>query len=327
MVATQFIEQGHGARQVLGQVNITPSQYYYRPGKGKRGRPPSQVTFTSNGAMVSNEQVINDMEKLFEGEFVDYGYIKTTHWLRGQKQYIISFKKTYRLMKKNNLLLNKRWVNRSPRTWVKELVPQVDVPFKYIEIDIKYIYIHGERKNAMMLTAIDVMSRLNMGFVLQYSVKKQDVAALFSFISEHFALPQGVTVRNDNGSQFTTHLVRQHLHDLGIAQEFTKPATPEQNAHIEAYHSIVERAVCQRFQFDHIKQAQGTFDRFWLFYNFDRIHSGVGYTSPEKYLQQLGIELDRKDFYPCGWTLETSANERNFEEGLMGLPAPDLHSA
>ena len=74
-------------------------------------------------------------------------------------------------------------------------------------------------------------------------------------------------------------------------QEFTKPATPQQDAHIEAYHSIMESAVCQRFEFANLNVAKATLERFREFYNFERIHGGIGFQSPYKYLLQKGIDL------------------------------------
>ena len=36
----------------------------------------------------------------------------------------------------------------------------------------------------------------------------------------------------------------------GAKQEFTRPSTPEQNGHIEAFHSIIQRTICERFEFE-----------------------------------------------------------------------------
>lgn len=53
-------------------------------------------------------------------------------------------------------------------------------------------------------------------------------------------------------------------------KEFTKPDIQQQNAHIESYCSIMENKVCRKFEFIDLK----------IFYNFKRIHSGIGYKSP-----------------------------------------------
>jgi hypothetical protein len=52
---------------------------------------------------------------------------------------------------------------------------------------------------------------------------------------------QGISIRNDNGSQFLANKVRIFWNEMGINQEFTHIATPEENSDIEAFHSIMER--------------------------------------------------------------------------------------
>lgn len=117
------------------------------------------------------------------------------------------------------------------------------------------------------------------------------MVALFDMVFESYRLPERFYVRNDNGSQFVADIVQQYFRDKKVTQEFTKPATPQQNAHIESYHSIMERAVCKRHELDSLEQACQTLDRFRVFYNFHRIHSGVGYTSPYKFLLKRGVDM------------------------------------
>ena len=53
----------------------------------------------------------------------------------------------------------------------------------------------------------------------------------------------------------------------------------------------MESAVCQRFEFKDLKEGRKTLDEFREFYNFERIHGGIGYTTPYKYLLQKGIDV------------------------------------
>ena len=87
------------------------------------------------------------------------------------------------------------------------------------------------------------------------------MVALFDGIFEQYELPERFCVRNDNGSQFVAETVQKYFQVRKVIQEFTKPATPEQNAHIESYHSVMERAVCKRHEFDSLTQAGQTLDR------------------------------------------------------------------
>ena len=50
-------------------------------------------------------------------------------------------------------------------------------------------------------------------------------------------------IRIDNGSQFIAKNVREYLELIGVSQEFTHVATPEENAHIEAYHGILKKEI------------------------------------------------------------------------------------
>lgn len=61
---------------------------------------------------------------------------------------------------------------------------------------------------------------------------------------------RGVTIRNDNGSQFIADSVKEYLRSAEANQEFTHIATSEENSYIEAFHSIVQREVIERFEFD-----------------------------------------------------------------------------
>ncbi|NLJ07515.1 MAG: transposase family protein [Sphingobacteriales bacterium] len=44
-------------------------------------------------------------------------------------------------------------------------------PFEVIEIDVKYIYIRGERRNAYLITLLDTFSRIAISWDLQFSIK------------------------------------------------------------------------------------------------------------------------------------------------------------
>jgi len=300
MIASNFIEQGYPKQLVLQVVGIPRSSYYYqpKPSKGKRGIAKSTYTLTTDGEIVSNTKVIEDIKEILSEEFVDYGYLKVTHWLRQEKKYIINPKKVYRLMGEEGLLnkaSNQEKQKRNKRNWVKELVPPAKIAFDYLEFDIKYFYVAGKNKNALLLSVIDVKTRWVLGQYMAWEIKHQQVIDLFDQIFEVYPLPKSFYVRNDNGSQFIAEKVQLYFQEKGVTQEFCKPATPEQNAHIESYHSIPERVICQQYEFDDLEEIRATLNRFVDFYNFRRIHSGVGYLSPFKFLLSLDIDMEKYD--------------------------------
>jgi putative transposase len=295
MVIDEFLEQGKPKHLLLKYVGLPRSSYYYTSTGTKAGKRPANYVYDNEGSSHDLKYVTEKISELLSGEFVDYGYYKTYRYLNDELGLNIGSYRTYNLMKENGLLKFQRdKKKRSNRNWVKELVPNVVSEFSFLEFDIKYVYIQGTRTNTQVLTVIDVYSRWVLGQYIANSIKSEDVIKLFEELFKNYPLPEQFIVRNDNGSQFEALIVQDFLKNKGVIQEFTKPATPEQNAHIESYHSIMESAVCQRFEFQNLQDFQETMVRWKKFYNFERIHGGLKYKSPKKFLESIGVSIDSK---------------------------------
>lgn len=315
-----FIEQQYPVRKVLKFAGISASSYYCNKPTGtpnKRGVKPSVFTLTVDGNKVPNSEVVCQVKLLLEKEFVDYGYLKVTYYLQDELSYLINHKKVYRLMQAHHLLYQSKRVKIGTKQWVKKLVPEPTTAFTYWEFDIKFMYIHGTGKMVPLLTVIDVYSRWVLGHLFQESIKKEDVKIFFTQIAETYIQPNKVYVRCDNGSQFESTLVREYFLSAGIEQEFTKPATPEQNAHIESYHSLLERVICRCYEFETTKDCFDTLNRWQIFYNYKRIHSGTDYKSPYKNLINQGIEVHQLFFL----------KERKLNNIFIGLNQTETSSA
>ena len=155
------------------------------------------------------------------------------------------------------------------------------------------MYVSGLGIYIPLLSVIDVKTRWLLGHLCQHSIKKEDVKTQMEALIATYIIPNKITVRCDNGSQFESNLIRSYFKDIGVEQEFTKPATPEQNAHIKSYHSILERVICRQYLFETAEDQLATLNRWAIFYNYKRIHSGTAYKSPYKALLQNGIDVDK----------------------------------
>ncbi len=135
-MAQDCIGAGIAKSLVLRLCQISRSSFYYKPQDGHRqaGRVCSTTTIKRTGGYEPDTQVVEDIKALLAQEFVDYGYYKTTIYLRQTKQYLINPKKVYRLMNEHGLLnLTSRAYNTTKRQWVKELVPNPETEFTYFE--------------------------------------------------------------------------------------------------------------------------------------------------------------------------------------------------
>ena len=278
---------------LISWSGLSSSSYYYHIKSGKRGRSPSAFTPLLDGSFISNESVVIAIRFILAEEFVCFGYDKITDDLRSN-HFIINPKKTYRLMKEHKLLCGTIIkTNMGKRQFVQWRVQRAERPMEQLCMDIKYIHIHGEKRNALLLTVLDVYTRSVVGQVLWWRMRKENVIWLMHQILRQYEV-NGITLRNDNGSQFIAHAVRDYLKERNVAQEFIHVATPEENSFIEAYHSIVEREVLQPRQFENIKTAIDTFNRWEVFYNNRRLHGSLGNIAPKQQWNNW-LKLNNKD--------------------------------
>lgn len=261
-------------------LSLAHSVYYYRSSSGKRGAKPSRYTLMRDGTQVSNAHVVEDIRQALSREFCCYGYHNITDDLR-DLEYIINHKKVYRLMDENNLLLGKSIRATGKREFVKHRKIDASFPMEYLCLDIKYVWVEGEKRNYYLLTILDVFTRKAVEQIFQRSIRKMDVINLFRRINSQYGI-KGVKVRNDNGSQFIANDVKQFLRSAEAKQEFTHIATPQENAYIEAFHSIVEREVIQRFEFSSYYEAKLTFEAHLHWYNNVRKHGQIGKITPQQ---------------------------------------------
>ncbi len=297
MVFGELLEEGFPVKTLLKQLLLPRSSYYYLAKDTKQGKKPLEYVFDSKGEKVSIKKVAEEIELLLTGEFIDYGYYKVYKYLTNKLGYSIGSTRTYNIMKNKQLLKFQRDKSKKGyKNWVKDLVPNPTTEFTFLEFDIKYMYVAGKRTNVQVLTVIDVYSRWVLGHYIAWRIGKEDVINLFKEIQKNYPTIKNFIVRNDNGSQFEATLVQDFLKGEGITQEFTKPATPQQNAHIESYHSILESAVCRRMEFEDLNHTKEVMERFKNFYNFERIHGGLEYKSPYEYLLQKGTDMKSAPF-------------------------------
>ena len=214
---------------------------------------------------------------LLDIEFNALGYEYITYELK--KEYLINKKKVYRFMQEHNLLLG---TMIQPTTGKREFVKfkriEATKPLEYLCWDIKYVWIQGERRNYYLLSVIDVYSRKILDWVFQGSIRQMDLINLLRRVNQSNE-PKGVILRNDNGSQFIAHSVRNFLKNSEVKQEFTHVATPEENSYIEAFHSILEHDVISRNEFASYYESKEMLKRYFSHYNHYRLHHSIGYVT------------------------------------------------
>lgn len=268
-------------------VGISESSYHYRWRGGHRGASPSTFTTHITKGEVSEKEVVDDIKKLLRHEFIDCGYRIMTEYLK-KAGYQINHKKVYRIMNTYGLLKPSARIKRGNgvRKFVKFRKVKTTRPLECLEMDIKMVWIPKQGKNAYLLSVIDVHTRKILADMFAFTIKQKQVIELLGSLFEAYGTTINIVIRSDNGSQFIATNVREYLEMLGVEQEFTHVATPEENAHIESYHGILKRDVFDRFEYHTFGEIEQILKRYVEFYNNRRIHGLLGKITPNEKWEQ-----------------------------------------
>lgn len=306
-IANKYAHLGLGVQKAIDLASIKRSTYYYHPNNKRKGKPCSTHTYRTDGKNVDNAIVLQCIYDLISPEYHDYGYHVVTQLLK-REGFVINAKKVYRIMKQSNLLHPPtRRSTGKPRLRINYIVPPLISPFATIEADIKYVNIHLQNKNAYLLTFLCTFSRYALAWNLDYTMKATQVNSLLKELLNHPYICKyskshdfKIRIRTDNGPQFIAKLLAEELQKNQIEHEFIHPATPQENAHIESFHSTVSRLVCNRNIFRNLDHATTVFFEFYEAYNNTRVMESLLYNSPNDFLNlwennQIAIKKDKND--------------------------------
>lgn len=282
--------------KLIDMVGMVHSSYYRKLTNGKKGNKPSEFTYHSKKGLVTQDNVIESVKSILKHPFIDCGYRLMTSYLK-RDGFTINHKKLYRIMKEANLLKLDERIDRSGsgRKFVKFRKVNTVRPFECLEMDIKVVWIPSAGKNAYLLSVIDVHTRRILADLFSYSIKQKQVIELLAELFMNHQYPDNIVIRSDNGSQFIAENVREYLGLIGVSQEFTHIATPEENAHVEAYHGILKKEVFNRFEYRTFGEIEKILKDYVVFYNQERLHGLLGRITPmEKWSKDKHMILTEK---------------------------------
>lgn len=277
---------------MLKIISLGKSTYYYNIANRNKvkqkpiGKPAPGYSYDINGNKICDEQIKEWIVEAINGDAEFYGYRKIKEHLKREYKLKLNHKKAYRLCKELGILKPQRKIKEKVKKSiaVNRIVNSSNTVW---ELDIKYGYIHKEDKFFFLLNVIDVFDRTLIDYHMGLSCDAKDAAAtlrrclvkrdLFN-VDKSFPV-----VRTDNGPQFISNLFNETCEVLGIHHERIPVRTPNKNAHIESFHRILEDECFSVNEFESYKEAYVAVDEFMERYNKRRIHSSLGYKTPEEF--------------------------------------------
>ena len=99
---------------------------------------------------------------------------------------------------------------------------------------------------------------------------------------------------SDLGSQYTSKEFNEFLKQKGIRHSYSNKGTPYDNAKIESFHSLIKKEEIYVNRYKTFEQAKTRiFEYIESFYNRKRIHSSIGYLTPQE-KEDEAIEIMKK---------------------------------
>jgi putative transposase len=304
-VALPWINAGYPVRTVLRICDVPRSTYYNRLDHPQPacssggGRPIPGFSLNKQGLEVSDARIKGYIRRLLGSEEEStYGYRKLTTCLVRRYGLRINKKKVYRLCKELGVLKPQREThNRTPRKVANNRL--VTGPNQLWQMDIKYGYVTGLRRHFYLASIIDVYDRAIVGHYKGKACSTKDIIQLVhkALLKRNvFASEYPLVIRTDNGPQFCSKAFHAFSEEMNFEHERIPNRTPNKNAYIESFHSILERDCYQRNSFETYQQAFDTVDQFIEFYNKRRLHGSLHDLPPEEYLRMyLSGEIEQRN--------------------------------
>lgn len=284
--------------KVSSMAGLSRSSWYFHaktPEQDGRhqnsGRPVPGFTRNRDGTLILDASIV----KLLTGyrdrpEYANgAGYRKLTKMLRRDHGVYVNKKKIYRICEENGLLLEQRSKHSRPARRIARN-RTVTRPNQVWQCDLKYGYVDGERRFFFVLAFIDVFTRKIVGKHIGLRCQAGDLRNTLAqaIVNEGITVKHGLVIRSDNGPQMIANEVSQWLTRLEekLSHEFIPIRTPNKNAHIESFFSILELEFLSVTYFATFAEAYEKTHAFIRFYNEERIHGSIGDITPVEALDK-----------------------------------------
>ena len=272
---------------LLSKANISRGRYYdwkrrYGSLNDHNGKIPRDHWLTPEEASL--------IVQWFQAHPFD-GYRRCCYMLMDADVVAVSPASVYRVLRGAGLL-NNRFVKPSKKGTGFEQPLQAHDDW---HIDIAYVNCGGTFY--YLCSVLDGFSRMILHYELKESMKEADVELILQRAKEKYpdARPK---VISDNGPQFIARDFKEYIRLAGMTHVRTSPFYPQSNGKLERFHKSIQsecvRPACAQTR----EEAQKHIDEYVTYYNTERLHSAIGYVTPQQMIegrqQRIFIERERK---------------------------------
>ena len=133
-------------------------------------------------------------------------------------------------------------------------------------------------------TVIDLYTRMAYAKISPNLSEKGAAETIFE--AQEFMKFPFKMVQSDNGAEFQKHF-QGRLNSKGIKTRYSRVRHPNDDAHIERFNRTLRKECIGQYNPNkNINFIDGKLNRFIRYYNYDRIHLGIGLKTPYEVLQR-----------------------------------------
>jgi transposase InsO family protein len=262
------------ALQIVDWLGLARSKFYdWRERYGKANEHNGQVP---------RDHWLEDWERRaiidFHGRYPLEGYRRLTFMMLDEDVVAVSPSSTYRVLKGAGLLDG--W-NRKPSRKGTGFVQPL-APHEHWHVDVSYINIAGTFY--YLCSILDGCSRFIVHHELRESMTEADVEIIIQRAREKFP---GVKPRliTDNGPQFIAKDFKEFVRLCGMTHVKTSPYYPQSNGKLERWHKSLKADCIRPGTPLDLDQATRLIGHYVEHYNTVRLHSAIGYITPQDKLR------------------------------------------
>lgn len=218
-----------------------------------------------------------------------YGSPRITEALK-QQGHRVSQKRVARLMKENGIKVKKRknWVRTTDSNHNQPIAPNIlSRNFEVIKPNTAWVsditYCASKQGWLYLCVILDLYSRKVVGWNLRSDMTTELVMGAFEMACINRKPKEGVIFHSDRGSQYASQIFREALQEKGFTQSMSRRGNCWDNAPSEAFFARFKEEGCDKVFEDYWEARMTIFEYIECYYNRRRLHSTLGYLSPEAF--------------------------------------------
>jgi putative transposase len=224
-----------------------------------------------------------------------YGYRRVTAELR-RRGLAVNHKRVQRLMREDNLLAIKRrsFVKTTDANHRLEVSLNLAGRMQLTGINQLWVaditYLRLKTEFVYLAVIMDAFSRRVVGWELARTMTTDlTKRSLQRAIAAREPAP-GLVHHSDRGVQYAAHDYVQLLLEHQMIPSMSRPANPYDNASCESFMKTLKQEEIYVNQYADLEELRSNIETFIeQYYNRRRLHSALGYKTPEEFEQQLRL--------------------------------------